>query len=176
MIYQLKQDYYVRPLRSEDLDGPYTKWFEDQEVCKFNRHGTFPKTRKYFDAFFDTLNQEDKIVWAICHGSDGHVGNISLDNIDFINRSAAFTIIVGDRRHWGKGVGNLAGHKLLCHGFQKINLNRIYCGTASTNEGMKKLALSLGMQQEGIRRNHLFLENEWVDMVEFGILRSEFDV
>jgi hypothetical protein len=33
-------------------------------------------------------------------------------------------------------------------GFKKLNLHRIYCGTAATNAGMKKIALNLGMKEE----------------------------
>ena len=113
------------------------------------------------------------IVWAICDLQDGHIGNVALQNISLINQNAEFAIILGDRRHWGKGVGLLAGKAMLEHGFKKLNLHRIYCGTAATNAGMKKLALKLGMKEEGIRREHLFLDGEWVDAIEYGILRPE---
>jgi len=115
------------------------------------------------------------IVWAICHEKDGHIGNVSLQALSMINRSAEFAILLGDRRHWNSGVGSLASSRLLDHGFRKLNLYRIYCGTAITNEGMSHLAVKLGMQQEGVRRSHLFLDDEWVDVVEYGILKDEFN-
>jgi RimJ/RimL family protein N-acetyltransferase len=37
---------------------------------------------------------------------------------------------------------------------------------------MRKLAAALGMQQEGIRPQHLFLDGQWVDVVDFGVLRQ----
>ncbi|SDH62423.1 GNAT family N-acetyltransferase [Propionivibrio dicarboxylicus] len=174
MIYRIGEAYFVRPLRESDLDGPYLSWFEDQQVCRYNSHGKYPRTREYFRAFYDSLNEPEHIVWAICHDGDGHIGNISLQGISVINRHAEFAILLGDRRHWGCQVGKLAGMQLLRHGFDKLNLERIYCGTAETNIGMRKLALSLGMQEEGRRRAHLWLEGAWVDMLEYGILRSEF--
>ena len=112
---------------------------------------------------------------AICHSADGHIGNISLQDISWINRCAEFAILLGDKRHWGKGVGVLAGRSVLLHGFQKLDLERIYCGTAATNAGMNALALALGMTLEGARRKHLFLEGERVDLLEYGILKSEFN-
>lgn len=174
MIYQLDDDYYVRALQERDLDGAYPSWFEDQEVCKYNSHGKFPKSMDYFRAFYHGINREDQIVWAICHETDGHIGNISLQNISLINRNAELAILLGDKRHWGKEVSKQASLKLMEHGFFKLNLERIYCGTAATNIGMKKLAASLGMQQEGCRRSHLYMEGEWVDVHEFGILKEEF--
>jgi len=175
MIYQLSQNYFLRPLAAGDINGPYSTWFEDQEVCRYNSHGKFFKSRAYFEAYLSQLDHEDRVVMAICHTADGHIGNVSLQDISLINRTAEFAIIVGDNRHWGKGVGALAGRALIAHGFDKLNLERIHCGTAATNIGMQKLANTLGMTLEGTRRQHLFLDGAKVDMLEYGILRSEFE-
>ncbi|TXI91380.1 MAG: N-acetyltransferase [Burkholderiaceae bacterium] len=174
MIYRLSDTYYVRPLEESDLDGAYRGWFEDQEVCKFNSHGKLFKTRSFFQSYLANLNAEDKVVWAICHNDDGHIGNISLQDISFINRTAEFAILIGEKKHWGKGVARLAGAAILTHGFNKLNLERIYCGAAANNEGMNALAASLGMKIEGRRRMHLFLEGARVDVLDHGILREEF--
>lgn len=170
MIKQLNEQYYVRGLCEADIEGPYPGWFEDQEVCAFNSHGKFVRTKDYFRQFVRTLDGQSQIVWAICHHSDGHIGNVALQNISLVNRNAEFAIIMGDRRHWSKGVGLLASKAILEHGFKKLNLHRIYCGTAATNAGMKKLALKLGMKEEGIRKEHLFLDGAWVDVLEYGIV------
>lgn len=173
MIYKLNEDYFVRALLESDIDGVYPSWFEDQEVCKYNSHGKFVKTKNYFRAFYDSLNNEEQVVWAICHSTDGHIGNIGLQNISFINRSAEFAILLGDKRHWGKGVGKMAGSRLIAHGFDKLNLERIYCGTAANNKAMQDLALALGMVEEGRRRSHLYLDGAWVDVIEYGVLRTD---
>lgn len=175
MIYKCNDEYFVRPLAESDLDGAWPTWFEDQQVCKYNGHGKFFKSRAYFKNYLDGINREDRIVWAVIHVGDGHVGNVSLQQISMVNRTAEFAIILGDHRHWGKGLGNLVGRKLLEHGFNKLNLERIFCGTSATNIGMIKLATMLGMKHEGTRRLHLFLEGVRVDLVEYGILRSEFE-
>lgn len=174
MIYELNTEYYVRPLAEDDINGAYPGWFEDQEVCRYNSHGKFFKSKSYFRKYIAEIDREDRIVWAICHVKDGHIGNISLQNISIIDRTAEFAIILGDKRHWKKGIGLIASRKLLNHGFLKLNLERIYCGTAATNAAMKKLACAMGMTQEGTRREHLFLEGIRVDVLEYGILRSEF--
>ena len=174
MIYTLGDGYSVRPLQERDLDGPYPGWFEDQEVCKYNSHGKFAKNADWFRSFYQDLNREDRLVWAICHEKDGHIGNISLQGLSFVNRNAEFAILIGNSGHWGKTVGLQAGDAMLRHGFYKLNLERIYCGTAATNTGMQRLAIQLGMVQEGSRRRHLFLDGEWVDMLEYGVLREEF--
>jgi RimJ/RimL family protein N-acetyltransferase len=155
---KLNKEYFVRGLQESDLDGPYPGWFEDQEVCTYNSHGKFVRTREYFQQFIRRLNGTEMIVWAICHHSDGHIGNVALQNISLINQNAEFAILLGDRRHWGKGVGLLAGKAMLQHGLKKLNLHRIYCGTAATNAGMKKLAFKLGMKEESLANQKNFIK------------------
>lgn len=174
MIYQLNSEYYVRALRAEDLDGPYPAWFEDQEVCRFNSHGKFFKSASWFRDYLASLDREDRVVWAVCHVTDGHIGNVSLQSMSFINRTAELAILMGDRRHWRKGVSTLASRQLLEHGFLKLNLHRIYCGTAASNVGMRRLAAAMGMTHEGTLRSHVYLDGKWEDVLQFGVLRSEF--
>jgi RimJ/RimL family protein N-acetyltransferase len=174
MIYKLSEEYFVRPLVESDIEGAYPSWFNDQAVCEFNSHGKFFRNMAYFREFITGLNNEKQVVWAVCHVKDGHIGNVSLQALSFIDRTAEFAIIIGDKRHWGKGVGKLAGLQLLRHGFDKLNLHKVYCGTAAGNTGMQHLAATLGMKLEGTRREHLFLNGEWVDLLEFGVLADEF--
>jgi ribosomal-protein-alanine N-acetyltransferase len=174
MIYELADGYFVRGLRKDDLDGPYQFWFENQDVCQYNSHGKFIKNANWLREFYDNLNREDQLVWAICHRDDGHIGNVSLQSISFINRNAEFAILIGNPKHWRKSVGLNASLTLLHHGFEKLNLERVYCGTSDTNIGMQKLAVQMGMVEEGRRRKHLFLNGRWEDMVEFGVLREDF--
>ncbi|MBW0434112.1 GNAT family N-acetyltransferase [Leptospira yasudae] len=174
MIYSFLENYYVRPLNQTDLSGPYPTWFEDQDITKYNSHGKFFKNRSYFEDYYNSLNHEGRVVWAICHDKDGHLGNISLQNISFIDRNAEFAIILGNKDHQGKRVSYHAGSLLLFHGFEKLNLTKIYCGTAESNVAMQKLALSLGMREEGRRRKHLFLNGSYEDMIEYGILLDDW--
>lgn len=174
MIYRVSEEYFVRAFREDDLGGPYPSWFEDQDVCKYNSHGKFFRSSEYFRSFYNSLSSDDRVVWAICHDEDGHIGNVSLQGISWINRNAEFAILIGDKRHWYKGVGKKVGQCLVRHGFEKLNLERIYCGAAETNQGMRNLALVLGFREEGRRRAQLYLEGSWVDVIEYGLLRSEY--
>lgn len=174
VIYTIADGYYVRPLDEADLAGPYPSWFQDQEVTRYSSHGKFAYGLEHYRGFIRSLDHQTTVLWAICHDADGHIGNISLQGISAVNQNAEFAILMGDRRHWGRGVARAAGKTLLSHGFSKLNLQRIYCGTAATNVAMSRLAVSLGMQEEGRRRNQLWLDGAWVDVVEYGLLRSEW--
>ena len=130
----------LRPLVPGDADGPYLEWFNDAEVSRLNSHHVFPYTRDEALAWIAALpGRRDALVLAI--ELDGaHVGNISLQDIDPVARSAELAIVLGDRSVWGKGIGTEAAELLVAHGFRAMNLHRIACGTVAANQGMCRLA------------------------------------
>ncbi len=175
MLYKLNNNFYVRSLVLKDLEGPYMDWFEDQEVCEYNAHGKWSKCEDYYKNYISTIGQErNEVIWAICSIDHKHIGNITLTNITFINRRAEFGIIIGDKNYWGTGVALLAAERIISHGFNKLNLNRIYCCVAKTNLGMIKLANSIGMKKEGILRQNNWLNGQWIDDIQYAILYKDF--
>lgn len=176
MIYKLNEEYYVRSLKEMDLEGPYIGWFDDQDVCLYNSHGKFSKSDAYYKNYILSVgNEKNELIWAICSVTDGHIGNVSLADISFINRKAEFGIIIGNRKHWGKGVAKMASKMILYHAFNKLNLNRVYCSVVELNVGMLKLAHSIGMKKEGILRENSWLDGVWVNDIQYGIIKEEFD-
>ena len=103
-----------------------------------------------------------------------HIGNISLQRIDYVSRNAEFAVLLGVKSCWGEGYGEEAGRLLLDHAFFSLNLHRVYCGTFSTNIGMRRLAEKLGMVEEGCRSEAVFKSGRWLDIVEFGVLRQAY--
>lgn len=175
VLYETKR-LQLRMLCMEDIIGPYANWFNDQEVCSCNSHGIFPMPPDALKEYVRSLPRaKDKIVWAIVDKkSRRHIGNVSLQNIDLLHRSAEFAIILGEKEYWGKGYGYEAAEVLIQHGFNKLNLNRIYCGTTSRNLGMQHLSRKLKMKNEGRRREAFLKEGCYQDVYEYGVLRREF--
>jgi len=167
---------YLRPLSEHDADGPYPSWLNDEIVCQGNSHHVYPYSKKQaIDYIQNATSTDQELILAIVLKEGGlHIGNIALQRINWIYRSAEFTILLGDKSQWGKGYGLEAGRLLIKHGFSALNLNRIECATFETNVAMKKLALALGMGEEGVRRQAAYKDGQYLDIVDFGILREEF--
>jgi RimJ/RimL family protein N-acetyltransferase len=174
----------LRPFSKEDVTDAYKSWFHDQEVCKYNSHGLFPYTDAQMQSFLARLDSPDNLVLAIVAKNDAyafplimplHIGNIALQNINWINRSAELAVVIGDKDYWKKGYCTEAASILFDHGFNKLNLHRIWTGTAKTNGGMIKVAMKLGMKVEGIFRDAMYLEGEYVDVISIGILKDKWN-
>jgi len=166
----------LRALAEEDCSGPYLNWFNDAEVCRHNSHHLFPY--RYEDALSYVRKIRDSpldLVLAIVEKIDNrHVGNVALQNIDYVNRSSEFAIVIGEKDCWGKGYSKEAGRLMLDHAFLSLNLYRVYCGTSRENVPMQRLALFLGMKKEGCRRQALFKQNRRCDVLDYGVLEPEY--
>jgi RimJ/RimL family protein N-acetyltransferase len=196
IIYETER-LFVAPFEEEDLhDYYYNSWFYDEDVTAHNSHGLFPYTEKQKEQFMESIDNGERIVWKVCaiekrkvlprhinmktdnterqiKVTNTWIGNISLQSFNWINRSAEFAIVLGNKDYWGKGYAVESLKLLIDHGFNKLNLNRIWTGTASTNTGMQKVASKLGMEMEGVSREGMFLNGEYVDIFHYGILRKE---
>ncbi|MEK6537820.1 MAG: GNAT family protein [Nitrospirota bacterium] len=166
----------LRVLEERDIDGPYSMWLNDPEVCQFNSHARFPVGKDDLRKYIQEAKRSSSMqVFAIVTKEKGsHIGNISLQNIDYVDRSAELAIIIGDKRYWGKGIGLEAWKLMMNYGFLVLNLHRLYCGCANKNLGMRRIAEKSGMKPEGRKRDAFFKDGGYDDILEFGILKNEY--
>jgi len=168
------KQFYLRGLEEKDLTGNYFQWFNDQAVCLGNNHWRFPNNEYKMRSYLESIYRDnDKLVLAIIHKKRNvHIGNIALLDIDWINRNSNFAIIIGEKKYWGSGAGLEAGQLIISHGFNELGLVRIGCGTIDNNEGMKKLALKLGMKKEGRRKKAIYRNGKFHDLIDYGIVKQ----
>ena len=163
---------YMRPVTENDLDGNYLSWLNDSEVCKYNSHAYFPNTPAKMRSYFDSTQVSDRIMVlaVIDKESNTHIGNISLQAINWVNRSAEIAFLLGEKEFWGKGYMEEAGKLLIKHGFENLGLHRIHCGTVEENIGMNRLSEKLGMKKEGTQRDAFFKQNRYYNVVNYALI------
>lgn len=156
-----------------NIKSNYYSWAENEIVTKHNIHGLMPKSKKEMESFFDDIENNKILCFAIIGKKENiHVGNISLQRFDWINRSAELAIIIGEPDYYGKGIGTAACKAIVDHGFNKLNLERCWSGTAETNIGMQKIFEKLGFKKEGEFINAMFLDGRYVNIYEYGLIRK----
>ena len=168
---------FFRPLLESDVEGGYAGWLNDPEVCAGNSHATFPVSRASLLEFVKraAAGSKTEIVLAIVLRSDGrHIGNVSLQSINWVHRSGELAILVGAKDCWGRGYGEEASRAMVEYGFNRLGLRRIICGTFVGNTGMQRIAEKLGFRQEGLRRSAVYKDGSYHDVVEYGLFREEF--
>lgn len=167
---------FLNQVKMSDIEGSYSEWFNNINVVKFNSHGRWPMTSENLKEYIQKTNaSKNRLVLAIrLKENHKHIGNISLQNINWIDSNAELACIIGEVSCQGKGIMTRAGKLIISHGFNQLNLHRIYCGTSAENIGMIRVAEKLGMKKEGERHEALFKNGGYRNIVEFGILKSNY--
>jgi len=167
---------YLRPITHADAEGNYPDWLNDSEVCRYNSHGDTLYTREMARSYIARVsNDSSYAVFAICLAdTDRHIGNIALQQISSKNQSAELAILIGEPNVFGKGIGYEAGKLLLEYAFDALKLHRLYCGTHAENRAMQRLALALGMREEGKQRDAIFKNGKFADIVLYAIVQNDY--
>jgi len=163
---------YLRRLEFSDLERTH-KWINAPEIMvMMGSRG--PRTLMQQERWFESIaSSRTNIVFALCLiSNDEHIGNLSLFNIDYIDRNAGMTIFIFDKKYRGKGYGPESTRLLMEYAFDYLNLHKVYCKT--DNPGAARMYESLGMKKEGIMRQQSFQFGKYVDKTIFGILNLEF--
>ena len=167
---------YLRPLEESDIEGNYQYWFNDKAVCSLNQHHRYPSYKAGLRDFITSLAKDrSQIVLAVIEKENNtHVGNVSLQNINSINRSAEIGSIIGEKTPSGF-IYTLESIKLMVkHGFDELNLNRIYGGTPVSHSVILKTVELLGFKLEGISREAIYKEGKYLDIQNYAMLRKEY--
>lgn len=77
--------------------------------------------------------------------------------------------------HRRKGYGEEAIRWLVNWGFKWAGLHRIELGTISYNGAAIRLYEKVGFKKEGVKRECVFMDGKWFDMVEYGLLEGEWE-
>ena len=103
------------------------------------------------------------------------IGNVGLHKIEWTNRCAEFGIFIGDKAFWNNGYGSEATRLTLKHGFETLNLNRIYLHVYETNLRAVHVYEKVGFVHEGRLRQAFYRSGHYSDDLVMSILRSEWD-
>lgn len=156
--------------------GNYISWINNQHSDLFTQHALFPHTLESLDVYAEGKQRSKNNIWLgiICKIDNNHIGNIDVSDIDWINRTGTYNILIGDTKYHGKGIGYEASHLLLSHVFHRLNLNRVQLGVDERNVAARKLYTKLGFKEEGKFEQCICEKNVFFDVIRMRILNSEY--
>jgi len=121
------------------------------------------------------IKSKEAIVLIIVEKeADKPVGQTAFFRIDYISRAAVFYIAILDPACWSKGLGSEATQLMVDCAFKTLNLNRIQLHVCAENTAAIKIYQRVGFQQEGVLRQAMFRNGNYVDFWVMGILRSDW--
>jgi ribosomal-protein-serine acetyltransferase len=106
--------------------------------------------------------------------SQAMIGRLGLYNIDLANKSASIGYWL-DKEWRGKGIITRCCKAVITEGFTNLHLNRIEIRAATENFKSQAIPERLGFKKEGIIRQGEFVNNEFVDLYVYSLLKEEWE-
>ncbi len=125
----------LRPINKEDTKN-ILKWRNNKEVTKnfiYQKKLTKKNHEKWLKEMVETKKVAQFIIFDSELGQD--IGSVYLRDIDYQKKEAEFGIFIGENSARGKGYGTEATKQIIRHGFDKLNLNKIFLRVFSENIG-----------------------------------------
>ncbi|MFH2103972.1 MAG: GNAT family protein [Chloroflexota bacterium] len=157
----------------------FTRWLNDPEVREHISH-TLPFSLALEEQWFENMlkrpREEHPLGIEIQSGEDWKlIGNTGLFDFDWHVRSAELGILIGEKTCWDKGYGTETMRLVLKHGFETLNLNRIYLRVHANNGRGIRVYEKVAFVHEGSLRQAVYREGQYQDMLLMSILREEWD-
>src|SRR5215469_5702410 len=109
-------------------DGPYYSWLDNLSLDIFGERSDFPNTQARMESYFATACANDSLVLLglFDNATGRHIGNITLQQIDWIQRRAFLGYLIGEKDFTGQGIASQACLMMMYYGFNKLNMDRIW--------------------------------------------------
>lgn len=145
-------------------------------------HSTLNIPHPYEDGMADawiTTMAEDfaagrQVVFAVTDGATAElIGAIGLV-LRLEHARAELGYWIG-QPFWGRGYATEAVREVLRYGFGSLGLHRIHACHFARNPASGRVMAKAGMRREGISRAHVRRFDRFEDLVQYGILREEYE-
>lgn len=145
-----------------------------------------PEFRQYFreyrelgseqqNAWFEQIVLKDDRVkmFSICNKNQQLIGACGLCYINWVERSADFSIYIGHNNLYIDEVYAVdAARTMIKYGFEEVNLHRLWAEIYDFDTPKIKLFDTLGFELEGRHRHTHWSKGKWHDSLFYGLLNE----
>jgi len=164
----------LRAFEREDAERCY-RWMNDPNIVRTLKSRypmAFSNEMAWLDRAMEPTSGERH--FAIERKDDRvHIGNASIHDIDWVSRTAAFGLFIGEPSAWNRGFGSDAIGTLMRFAFEEMNLRKLRINVFDYNDRAKHVLESRGFVQEGRLRREFYREGLYHDLVILSTFRDE---
>ena len=166
----------LRPLTGADA-AAFVPWVNDPEVTRTLAIGARVMDVRAEEVFIEKTNASaHAVLFGIVVRETGRlIGSTGLDQLDFRNQSASFSIMIGEKSAWGKGYGTEATALVVQYAFGELHLNRVQLQVFEYNLRGIRVYEKVGFRREGVLRQEHVYDGRFWDTVVMAILREEWE-
>ncbi len=169
----------LRLRAAEKSDLPrFVAWLNDPEVRQYllmNLPLSMGQEERWYEEMLKHPAAEQVLVIEV-QTEEGWkpIGNTSFSEINWVNRSAEVGIFIGEKVFWNCGYGRQVMCLMLRHGFNTLNLNRIYLRVFENNLRGIRSYEHAGFHHEGKQRQAQYMNGKYYDILMMSVLRDEW--
>lgn len=120
-----------------------------------------------------SAQQGEAFVFAIVRKTDDALVGVMGLHLDSGHQRAEMGYWMG-RPYRGQGYTTEAARRLLAYSFDELGINRVYAAHFAHNPASGRVMQKIGMTYEGTLRQHVLKNGRFVDVLYYGIVRSEY--
>ena len=135
-----------------------------------------PVNLDHVQDWYDQMRQDrNRYLFAIRTLAENRfLGYCNVRGIQWQPRWGKIGMMIGDPAQWGRGYGTDATRVLLKFCFMELALNRVQLRVLSYNARAIRCYQKVGFQHEGVLREAMLRDGQYVDIVQMSILRREW--
>jgi ribosomal-protein-alanine N-acetyltransferase len=166
----------LRPLEQGDTPA-IVRLAGAREIGSMTANIPHPYTEQDARAFLARASEEFRsglsVSFAICVSPARELcGAVGL-NIAPAHQRAELGYWIGVP-FWGKGYATEAARAVVAFGFRTLGLHRIFAFHFAENAASGRVLEKIGMRHEGRLREHVKKWDRFIDLENYGLLKSEF--
>lgn len=162
----------LKTIEEEDIEWMRDN-IKDPEIRAYTT-GRYPVNLEQETKFFEKQVSEGRDQIHVLITQDGdRKGMVSFIDIQRDSGNAEIGLWISADEQ-GKGFGTEASRLMTDHGFRELRLHRIYARVFEHNPASAKIWQKLGYLEEGVMREHEFIDGDYRDLHIYGILREEW--
>ena len=163
----------LRAFEREDAERCY-RWMNDPNIVRTLK-SRYPIAFQYEMDWLDRAMRPTPTErhFAIERKDDrNHIGNASIHDIDWVSRTAALGLFIGEPTAWNRGFGTDAILTIVRFAFEELNFQKLRINVFDYNEKAKHILLNHGFIQEGKLAREFYREGTYHDIVILSIFRD----
>lgn len=123
--------------------------------------------------WFDRLQKSATSISKIFYYKQVPYGVLNVTQIDRINNKCEWGFYIGVNNA-PRGMGTILGFTSLNFIFQELSIRKLSAEVLSNNEKSEIYHKKLGFTQEGVLRKHVWREENYIDILLYGLLNEEW--
>lgn len=167
----------LRPLKATDAEL-FFHWRNNLDYIKNTKSFRLPKHEGLESEWVQNvmLDKSDRSITLIIEANNAPIGFIQITQIDWISKNGYFGIAICEEEQRGKGIGKRSMKLLFNYAFGELNMHKISLEVTSFNKNSIGLYEQFGFQLEGTMREHYFWNDQYHDVLLYGLLKKEYSI